>query len=629
MSRGFQLFVGEDGSQILVDTNTGKSYKLVESDTTESNAIEPNHLQHYENFHNSHKPTIQQGHINGIREPHPQLAELNDGQQLYPNLMLISPNRIHAPEPATTHKSVLARPTSQFGYEIENTSTPTRTEQEQDRNGRNSNMNNNKRLLNESDEYTTVLPRRGGKKNQKTHDYHQSPRLTNANNMTNTDSAPRNNQNKYTLPFEQLQRAVAHHLPCFVISFSDTENLPSAVSAAEEILDHFIKHEIKLNSEFSIVRYSGNQLRVGVRDKNDYVTLCKQEIWPKEIKNKQVTIHIPKFIPEQFSLVVRYIPSEIPIEEVGLEVKRSASTAGNFRKIIYSYPRKTADYRFTVADLKEYNGLLRLGHIGIGNKMRVVTPYLPANKITYCSKCWKLGHLRHQCKADSQKCRTCLMDFNESHNQICSKKLNCAQCGLDHFSLDADCQRIQEYRNNLNRAVKQAVGDGALKLKSITRPKVTIPLPPELNSDNYPSIIPLSKNTVPATTPTWINNRTTSLSQRGPDLTNQQLLEQMKIFMDGKIERIETQLIQMKTDTSENKKAVENVHVKLSKVVNITKTLLEVIIKPIVSLIPDLNDSLGQVVESLIADIKLTTESIQEKSQVQSQLQTTNQTQAC
>jgi hypothetical protein len=72
-----------------------------------------------------------------------------------------------------------------------------------------------------------------------------------------------------------------------------------------------------------------------------------------------------------FLLVIRYISPEFTAEQVAKEVKRSAIAAGNFYTIIYRYHPSTNDFRFIVSDLKEYNGLFRLGHIGISNNMRI------------------------------------------------------------------------------------------------------------------------------------------------------------------------------------------------------------------------------------------------------------------
>ncbi len=133
-----------------------------------------------------------------------------------------------------------------------------------------------------------------------------------------------------------------------------------------------------------------------------------QNIFSDPVQGNQITVNVPNFIPDQFALVVRYIPLEFTADQVAKEVKRSASTANNFRAIFYPYQRSTNDFRFTFADQKEYNGLLRLGHIEVGNRMRTVTPYRSANKLTYCTKCWILSHTQKMpiCSPEMQNMST-------------------------------------------------------------------------------------------------------------------------------------------------------------------------------------------------------------------------------
>ena len=273
------------------------------------------------------------------------------------------------------------------------------------------------------------------------------------------------------MPLDHIKRAVTHNLPCFTVNFTESEQLPSASAAAEELYEHFERQNVQLNSKFSMVRYVGNQLKIGVRSKEGYALLCNTKVWPTEIKKKKITVLIPKFTPSQFALVVPYVAPEFIATEAAQKVIKLASTASEFHAIVYSYPRSTNDFRFTVSDLKEYNGLLRLGHIGIGDKMRVVTPYRSAKKLTYCSKCWMLGHTRNNCTQLSQKCRFCPPDYDKNHDEVCSKQHKCAQCLDNHPSLDLDCQAIQQYRNNLNRVVKQAAGEGVIKLPALENAK--------------------------------------------------------------------------------------------------------------------------------------------------------------
>ena len=608
MSNGLQLFTSEDGTQILIDPASGRSYAVVEKNFSTEYIND-----HQFAYHHGNQPPHTSTTLNTAQniQVYPQTQQFSSNESLtqYPNQMATHPNQIHTTFFSyNTQQNNLTRVPSQCNYQNDKASTPLLPRERQDiihgeeAHGfeRNETPSNYKRALNDSDEFRTVVSKGQRKKNQRTEENQPSHRVS-PRNPPNTGSPASVNQNKYSLPLEQLQRAVAHNLPCFVIQFSSLENLPSAVNAAEELYEHFNRVNIKLNRDFSIVRYFGNHLKVGVKDKNDYQTLCNQNIWPKELNNKQITVQLPKFVPEQFSLVVRFVPAEMPLEQVESELKRSARTADNIRKIIYSYPRKTTDYRFTVTDRREYNGLLRLGHIGIGNRMRTITTYRPANKITYCSKCWKLGHLRSQCREQIQKCRICLLDYNENHNETCSKIPKCAQCSLEHVSIDPDCQVIQQYRNNLNKAVKQAMKDGAIKVVPTNNTTGSFP-PPSINASNYPSLLPPPVRST-ATTPTtnaWKIKQNGSAQQNGQDLTNHELLDQIKMFLSQRIDQVEIQIKEIKREVQENKEAVEVQQIKVKNLEEIIKSTLEDIIKPIINCTPRIDERIIQTTESLI-----------------------------
>ncbi|CAF3740319.1 unnamed protein product [Rotaria sp. Silwood1] len=62
----------------------------------------------------------------------------------------------------------------------------------------------------------------------------------------------------------------------------------------------------------------------------------------------------------------------------------------------------------SVSDLTEYEGALKLGRISIGNRLHPVTVYQPANKMTFCTNCWLIGHTRATCSVRERKCRICL-----------------------------------------------------------------------------------------------------------------------------------------------------------------------------------------------------------------------------
>ncbi|CAF4408241.1 unnamed protein product, partial [Didymodactylos carnosus] len=279
---------------------------------------------------------------------------------------------------------------------------------------------------------------------------------------------PLNNNNQYSVPFSHLKRAVTNNLPCFIIQFDSNispSDLPSSVIASDLIHENLIQHGVRINP-FSVAVFTGKyELKLGVNNKEDYSTLILTNKWPTHVSNKRITVLKPKFVPECFTLVIRYVPNTFNLEQVKEEIKRSIKSADHFKEIIYSYERLTRDYRFTVTDLREYNVALQLGRIAVGNRLQPITTYKAANKMTYCTKCWGLGHLRDVCTILTQRCRICLGNFGPNHQ--CSNVLKCANCQLEHHSLDPRCDVIRRYRTELNKAVNMAICEGKLHRREI------------------------------------------------------------------------------------------------------------------------------------------------------------------
>jgi len=101
------------------------------------------------------------------------------------------------------------------------------------------------------------------------------------------------------------------------------------------------------------------------------------------------------------------------------------------------------DFRFTVTDLTEYNTDLELVRISISNRWLSITLFLTGNRMTYCTQWWKIGHIREQCKVNTQSCRFCLEEIIKKEDHNCSNGSKCAQCGGDHHSFHDQCHIIQ------------------------------------------------------------------------------------------------------------------------------------------------------------------------------------------
>ncbi|CAF5178902.1 unnamed protein product, partial [Rotaria magnacalcarata] len=202
-------------------------------------------------------------------------------------------------------------------------------------------------------------------------------------------------------------------------------------------------------------------------NKVDYATLATTDKWPLKINEIDIEVIKPKYTPDAFTLVVRYVPQELDEKFVENEIQRTIASASRIKRIQYNYHRKLNDYRFEVKDYQEYCSILKLGRIAIGYSWLSITPFYPGNRLTYCTKCWCIGHLRNNCNS-LPKCRICLETFTENTSH----------------SLDAQCQVIQDYKQRLKDEVDEAIKSG--KLQRVI-PKEQAPTF-ELNEQDFPSL---------------------------------------------------------------------------------------------------------------------------------------------
>ena len=289
------------------------------------------------------------------------------------------------------------------------------------------------------------------------------------------------------LPFDQLKYAVSSNLPCFLIEYDSStpsRKLPSAIAASKMIEDHFSQQKVRIDN-FTLVGWAGKRLKLGVNNKEDYISLYTTDKWPTKINNITIIVCKPKFIPDSFALVVRYVPQDMEIELVTEEIKRTIASADNVKQIRYTYNRKSNHFRFHVTDLREYNSALELGRISIGNRLLTISPFLTGNRMTYCTRCWQIGHMREQCSSPAQRCRLCLEDFVSKETHECSKQPKCAQCNGDHHSLDSQCDIIRQYRADLKENVNLAIKNGKLqRIEPFEQAKPNV----DINTDEFPPL---------------------------------------------------------------------------------------------------------------------------------------------
>ncbi len=102
-----------------------------------------------------------------------------------------------------------------------------------------------------------------------------------------------NQQQRKSLPFDQLKRAVSSNLPCFYIDFEQSitlHQLPSDFEARNVIEKHFKEQNIHIQ-HFSLVGWANKRLKLGVNNKEDYMVLVSTDKWPTTVKNIPIILN--------------------------------------------------------------------------------------------------------------------------------------------------------------------------------------------------------------------------------------------------------------------------------------------------------------------------------------------------
>ncbi|CAF5223365.1 unnamed protein product, partial [Rotaria magnacalcarata] len=82
------------------------------------------------------------------------------------------------------------------------------------------------------------------------------------------------------------------------------------------------------------------------------------------------------------------------------QILKTIPDAVGFSSILYHHrQRATYDIRFTVRSLEQYQTALELGRLSIGQHYLPLTTFLTGYRLTYCTACWKIGHMRDKCQS--------------------------------------------------------------------------------------------------------------------------------------------------------------------------------------------------------------------------------------
>ncbi|CAF4155118.1 unnamed protein product, partial [Rotaria sordida] len=316
-----------------------------------------------------------------------------------------------------------------------------------------------------------------------------------------------------------------------------------------------------------------------------------------------IEIERPRMLPDSCAVVLRYVPTDLPKEFVIQEILRSIKSATQFSKINYHRPRSTDDFRFCIIDENEYEEVLNIGRLAIGHVLLPITAFIPGLKMTYCNKCWKLGHTQHRCKVGS-RCRLYLDQWNYNHK--CLKSVLCAQCQGPHASLNMECPVVVNYRRTLKEEVNNAVKDGWLYQIKVDTKGGTC----DFGELDYPALN-LKQTNKPRLA--WVDGQTAPSNLQKFQGTDQlgELVTQVKMVLDStrRMElKLDNQVMQMdllEKKSCMNKQAIFVLANIMQQMINasLEKKNKQLLLHKIVQQLEEFKDDLAVKFNSLSIDI--------------------------
>ncbi|CAF3767319.1 unnamed protein product [Rotaria magnacalcarata] len=246
---------------------------------------------------------------------------------------------------------------------------------------------------------------------------------------------PHHHQHSFNMNI--LKRAVSSNLPCFFIIFSasvEPKYIPSSIQVAIMLKKLFADNQIPIKELSMRVQAGERRFKFA-----------------------------PLLLPDCYALVVRCVPLDINQDTAQQEILKTIPAAVGFSSIHYHHrQRPSYDIRFTVRSLEQYQTALEVGRLSIGQHYLPLTTFLTGYRLTYCTACWKIGHIRDKCQS-SVSCRKCLIPYTNGVKHSCQDIFNCAQCGGNHYSLHSICPVVKQYKEELKLAVDKALTSGAIK----------------------------------------------------------------------------------------------------------------------------------------------------------------------
>ena len=184
--------------------------------------------------------------------------------------------------------------------------------------------------------------------------------------------------------------------------------------------------------------------------------------------------------------------------------------------------------------------------------------------------------MRNRCDA-ATRCRVCLDTLNDGSTHICKNEPKCAQCGGNHYSLDYQCQFIQDYKHWLKEDVEEAIKSGRLHRFQPKKQSPSFKLMekdfPALKADGNHSL--KKWNTVQARTTNQWNTMNVLEADKSFDGINKKLSE----LLDSN-KRVENKIDQLKADSKIVTLDTQLHQAALTDVITIMKDFIQQFVPP-------------------------------------------------
>ncbi|CAF3363257.1 unnamed protein product [Rotaria sp. Silwood2] len=184
-----------------------------------------------------------------------------------------------------------------------------------------------------------------------------------------------------------------------------------------------------------------------------FIYLCETKNYSTKLNQTDILPSKPKHLPSQNSLILKYAPEYITLDEIQNEIKLHINTLFNIEEINGTKTGKFRHIRIEIKSTTEYEQLLHKGGIIIDGQLIEVHEFLAPPQLLICSKCNDPGHVRKYCNLKYDACKRCGQDKSMGNHNECT--ICCHRCKQNHLSTDYKCQFLIDYRRSLLLQLKQ------------------------------------------------------------------------------------------------------------------------------------------------------------------------------